>query len=732
FGQTGPWRDWKSTEITDWALSGYMYLMGDPKREPLMTPCDQGEFYVGAQAALGSLIALWHAHRTGEGQYVDVSVTESMLSAHIWTSSTWVQEGIIMRRAGTDAYPTRDGYIVLMDPTRLDLNFFILIDRPDLVDDPRFADQTVWSANIQVLRDLLAEWLLTQSKEDVFKKAQELRMPNCPVYDASDLLKWEHLRERKFFLNLDHPVAGKITMPGFPYVFSEASPSLRKGPPLLTEDTKSWPESVILSEAKNPSGPSVEASGARPSPPPLARLRERVQGEGPSRLPPVRPEPAARAGLPLRGLRILELTQNWAGPQAGRFLADMGAEIIKFEGPDRVMGRSGHFTGQQIAKYYYNRVDYFHKFNRNKYGVTLNLLNDKGRAIFLDIAKHADVVLENYSPRVLQNMGLTWPVLQKANPAISLLSVSGFGQTGPARNYIAYGANIEASGGLAAITGYPDDPKPYRTSLYYADPITAIHVAIAVFACLRHREHTGRGQYVDLSLEENSIAFLAESILHYTMSSPLPSTGEDPWRSQGGEGRIMPRRGARSPRFAPQGCYRAAGDDQWFVLSVRDDDDWRRLRSVIADPALDNARYATLAGRRQHHDAIDAVIAKWAAQHDHHEAPRLLQAAGLPAAPVLANWEMQSNWHFAARGFYIPVAQNETGVWTYPSWPWKLSKTPGAAYMGAPEFGEHNRLILHDWLGLSDAQLAALYADRTVSDAPPPTPIIVTPPPPAR
>ena len=158
----------------------------------------------------------------------------------------------------------------------------------------------------------------------------------------------------------------------------------------------------------------------------------------------------------------------------------------------------------------------------------------------------------------MRNFDLEYPVLKKANPRIIMVSISGFGQTGPDRDYVAYGANIEASCGLAAATGYPDDDRPYRTTLFYADPVTGGHAAIAIVAALHHRARTGEGQYVDLSLHENGITFFPENLVEYTM------TGNNP-----------PRKGNRHTRYAPQGCYQTMGDDSWLVLTVRSLDEWK-------------------------------------------------------------------------------------------------------------------------------------------------------------
>ena len=215
------------------------------------------------------------------------------------------------------------------------------------------------------------------------------------------------------------------------------------------------------------------------------------------------------------------MTANWAGPLAARHLADLGAEVIKIEAPDRPATRGGRYPGGDPFKHHYNRAAYFNKLNRNKHAITLNLFDPDAREIFLRLVAESDVVLENNSPRVMRNFDLEYETLREVNPAIIMISVSGFGQTGPDRDYVAYGANVEASCGLAAVTGYADDDRPYRSTLFYADPVTGAHAAIAAIAALHHRSKSGQGQYIDMSLHENGITFFPEAVIEYTKTGSL-------------------------------------------------------------------------------------------------------------------------------------------------------------------------------------------------------------------
>ena len=674
FGQTGPYSRWQSEEIVEHALGGYMYFGGNPQREPLMVNNHQAALQGGAQAAIAALVARWEARRSGAGQWVDVSTVEAMLTAHIWTTAHWTHEGIVMRREGADTLRCKDGWVHFMRPMRADPAVFAMLERPDLVDDPRFTDQTHWIEHQDFIGELLRDWCSSRLKEDIFRTGQELRIPCAPVYTTEEQLKHPQIRSREWLVKVEHPVAGEVAVPGFPYQWSESPPSLRHPAPRLGEHAEGWPE---------------EARSRQPEAP-ITAGRSSLRPSGGDR-------------LPLEGLRILELTSNWAGPVAARFLADMGAESIKIEAADRIFGRALHYAGQQAFKYFYNRGGYFNKLNRNKYGTGLDVSTEEGRELFLRMVKDADVVLENNSPRVMRNHRIDYEHLREANPDIIMVSISAFGQTGPLRDYVAYGANIEASCGLAAVTGYRDEEQPYRSSYFYADPVTACHATVAILAALSYRQRTGKGQYIDLSLQENGMCFFPEAFMEYTV------TGE-----------TAKRRGNRHWGAALQGCYPSLGDDMWMVLCIRDDDDWRRFQDAVGDERLGDPRFGGAEGRLAAHDELDGMIADWTRQYDHHEASAILQRARVPAAPVLANWEMVSNLHFNERGFYITYPHQEMGVFPYPGFPWKFSRTPGSVRKAAPLLGEHNRLVLRDYLGLSEERYEELCRRRIIADAPPP------------
>ena len=238
FGQTGPYRHWKSDEITDFAMGVYMYFCGHAEREPLMMNNNQPMLHAEAQSAIAALAALRWARKSCEGQHVDVSSVEAMLSAHAWTSTSWTHEGIVLRRAGPDCIPCKDGWVWFF-LFRWDPTLFILIGRPELMDDGDFADRQSWFDNRDRLVEILTDWCAERTKDEIFRAGQELRIPVTPVNDAADLVSSSQLGDRSWFQEVNHPTAGSIVMPGFPYVFSETPSNIRCPARMLDQDSGS-------------------------------------------------------------------------------------------------------------------------------------------------------------------------------------------------------------------------------------------------------------------------------------------------------------------------------------------------------------------------------------------------------------------------------------------------------------------------------------------------------------
>jgi crotonobetainyl-CoA:carnitine CoA-transferase CaiB-like acyl-CoA transferase len=314
----------------------------------------------------------------------------------------------------------------------------------------------------------------------------------------------------------------------------------------------------------------------------------------------------------LTGLRVIDLSQIFAGPYCTKLLADMGAKVIRVECAAR-SGRGGalsrtkpggafgaSFPDGDTGERSYNRFAYYDEVNRNKYAVTIDLSRPLGVEVFRKLVEISDVVVENFTPRVMGNFGLDYAVLSKVNPRIIMVSISGYGQDGPYRNYVGYGESIEAMTGLCKLTAYPDGP-PLKPGVAYADAVSGLHAAFAILAALRHRRRTGKGQHIDLAMREAVTPLLGEAIMDYNMNR-----------------RAAEPMGNRHPKMAPHGCYRTKGENKWIAIAVSCDEEWETLCRVMGDPPWSkDDRYTTLKGRLANREEVDRHIEEWTTEYDH-------------------------------------------------------------------------------------------------------------------
>ena len=402
--------------------------------------------------------------------------------------------------------------------------------------------------------------------------------------------------------------------------------------------------------------------------------------------------------LPLEGVRIADLTMMWAGPYATRLLAEMGAEVIKIESPN-AWDNIRTLVPQPEATEPWNSSFYFNDYNRDKKSLTLDLAQERGRDVFLDLVKHCDIVIENYRADVLQKLNIDYPVLREAKDNIILVSMAGFGKTGKERTQVGFGPIIEQMAGLASLAGYGDDGEPYKTGISYGDPVGGVAAAGAVSLALINRRRTGEGCHIDLAQRETMAAMIGEAFVAASLRGEAPT-----------------HYGNRHPRFAPQGAYRCAGDDQWIVVSVRNDHEWRQLASVIGA----NEELAGLGfdERQARHDELDATIEAWTIEQDAQPAMERLQDAGVPAGRVLDTVAIHDDPHLTARGYWVRLPHPKMTPWRQPASSWRMVEANPHLRRHAPLFGEHNEEILCGLLGLKSDDLRQLESQGIIADAP--------------
>ncbi|MBF6600555.1 MAG: CoA transferase [Dehalococcoidia bacterium] len=408
------------------------------------------------------------------------------------------------------------------------------------------------------------------------------------------------------------------------------------------------------------------------------------------------------AALPLDGIRVVDLTQVFAGPTCTRILADLGADVIRFESPNRLdVTRSLITTDNDGKDHHWHRSSYFTIRNTNKREMVLDLTKPEAIAILRKLIAGADVVAESFTPRVMENFGLGYASLKELKPDIIMISLSGYGQFGSMRDFAGYGMGLEPASGISSITGYEGGP-PMRTGMSFTDPYSGFVGAGAVLTALHYRRRTGRGQYIDLSEQEAAMPVMGAALLDYQMNQ-----------------RLWQRRGNRGDHAAPQGCYRCAGDDRWCVISVSDDAEFARMVAAMDHPEwADDQRFSTVLARFDHHDELDAAISEWTSQRDHYDVMHTLQAAGVKAAAVLDGKEVLFDPHLRARGQFDMVEQPLLGrrpVQKHLAA--KFRRFEAKTRTPAPLLGEHNEEVLRE-LGYGDDDIARLKAEGVIADAP--------------
>ena len=380
-------------------------------------------------------------------------------------------------------------------------------------------------------------------------------------------------------------------------------------------------------------------------------------------------------------------------------LGDFGADVIKIEAPQRLDGWRGA-AGLMVDKAY-ERNPLWNAVNRSKRGISLDLASDEGRRLFLRLVADADVVVENFTPRVLGNLGIGYDVLRATNPRIVVASLSGFGQTGPWRDYVAFAFPTEEVSGLAALTGAPGGP-PVLQGQSVTDAMVGTMGTLAIVAALERRAATGEGDVIDLSQIEVLTTYLGAELVQAQV------TGNDP-----------ERRGNVRPGLCPHDLYPCQPAGLWVAIAVRDDDEWQRLAAAIDRPDLAaDAALATVAGREAQRARVDEAVAAWTATRDGTAIEATLQEAGVPAAVASRASELSADEQLWSRGFFRILERPEVGAHPFPGPIVGLHATPAVIERPAPSYGQHTDEVLRDLLGLGDDEIAALHAAGVTSTEP--------------
>ena len=671
FGADGPYSDWTTTPLVSLALGGFLYLSGDEDREPLVIPGRQPEYLAGLHGYGGLMMALLERQRTGRGKRVSVSEIETLAALHQFTTVMHTYGGVVRSRHGArwenkgnygrypiTILPCKDGYVSYAVSTegQWDL-LFPMVGQPELLEDPRFETFEVRREHADDIDAILIDWMKDKTRQEVFEYAAgDWSEPASPLLNLSETLSDEQLAHRNFFSDVEHPDSGTLTCPTVPFRMSATQPQFRSAP-RLGEHT----DQVLGAQT---SSPSRERAGVRVNTYPSQPLRNKSKSP------------------PLADIRILDLTRVWAGPLATRILGDFGADVIKISDPRVPIDRLGGTNN---------------KLNRNKPNLALRLDHDSGRDAFLELVKTADVVVENFRPRVMRNFNLTYNDLRAVRPDIIMCSMPGYGTTGKYADYPAFGPSVEAMTGIPSMMGYEGGP-PRTSSLAFPDPVSALNSVAAIMTALNHRRRTGQGQFIDLALIEGPICQIGEFIAAHSRTGIQP-----------------PRVGNSHPHHAPYGVYPTRGEDEWIAICVTSDEQWREFCRLMGRPELsDSEEFADGPARWRNANTLDDIVARWTREEDGTELAVALQSAGIAAGCAAKNYQLLADPHLNARHFFVEIDEPDVGTKTYPGQAIRMEGMDRASWIPSARLGEHTGPILSQLLGMSLGQIADLERNETI------------------
>ena len=664
-GLTGPLAETPGNNLTTCARVGWATINKRENEPPLQLPNRQTGYIAGVAGFIAAAAALYR----GGGERIDVSEAEAVAL----TCAPWAVMGIFVggeaaafgpngrRRRGRPGplWKTADGFINYgYGDWQQWTSAMRFLGLDDLAEDERFV--SAWGRHQQDTRPVragLAEASATRHKWELFHGLAKRRCISGVVQNMSDLHGSAQLRARGFLVEAQ--AGGRATRAtGAPAKLSETPWRLRRPAPALGEHNG-------LVETK---------------PPPTA-------------------SPPSQGGQPLAGVRVLCFTQAWAGTFCTELLALLGADVVQIETvrrPDVWRGAGAPVPpavrNADIPQQGINTNGMYNSVNLNKRAVTLDVTHPRGKAMFWRLIPKFDVLVDNFSPHVTTNWGVTLETLRARRPDIIFASISGYGRQGPLADYPANGATTEPMAGLASIHGYEGD-QAMNTGGLIPDPISGYYLTAAILAALHHRKRTGVGQRIDAAMLEAVAVQMGDAVMEFDAN-----------------GTVRAPTGNRHPRFAPHGVF-ACANDEWIAVAAETDAMFAVLAEHIGAPEIvADERFATSARRKAHESALNEMLGRWFAprcadkEADALAARRVCAAKCEPFKPIYAD----STPQFDARGFLAPVTHPESGTHLLPVLPWLMANTPRIKVRHAPRFGEHSRQVFAEELGVGDEAYAEL------------------------
>jgi crotonobetainyl-CoA:carnitine CoA-transferase CaiB-like acyl-CoA transferase len=663
FGLAGTYAKYPATALEAQAISGVLWALGDPAREPLSLPPGIVEQQGGVTLASASLLALQVRDDCGQGRVVDIALADVLASYVAANCRLYIHHGLRWHRNGRRAsgsggaypyviLPCKDGEVCIFGRTPEEWARLVkVMGNPAWSNEPRYQNLRAMGQQYPDEVDaLVMPWLADKTKAELAAIALENNLIMSPLRTIDEVLQTPHFEARKFFTGqtLDDET---VRTPQLPFHVT----------------TKRAEHAADVSASLLADGTPLAASGPTPT-----------------------------IEQPLAGMRVVDLGWVWSAPWVSTMLAELGAQVIKVEHagrPDnlRLSGRVIR-NGKKVEGPSKEMSPMYHQVNHGKLGITLNTKKPRAVALLKRLITMSDLIVENMSPGTMERNGLGYDTLRELNPGLVMLSMSAAGQFGPLADMRAYAPNMSSAAGLETLVGYRGEAPIGALGFAFGDPNASAHALCVVMAALRRARLSGEGSYIDVSQIEALISVLRPSII----------AGQRAASSSGAAGNSH-------PDYAPHGVYPALDDDAWLTIAIFDEAGWLALKALHPDASWHaDERYSTRAGRVQHAAELDAALASWTATQPRDDLVQRLRAAGVASAPVLSIEEQWRDPHFAARNIKQRVDIPVYGEEELFRAPWCFSDFAPRIETCGPQTGEHNNVVLGDLLGLSEAEINEL------------------------
>ncbi|HEU4339947.1 MAG TPA: CoA transferase [Candidatus Binatia bacterium] len=664
FGRSGPYRNYKGNDAIANAAGGFLYGQGDDTKGQCTAPNHMAYQVAACMAATLGLAGVRHARLTGAGQRIDVSLQEALTFTNSSSVARYIGENRLERRpgrknyggAGTNIYRCKDGRYVHFTTNMPHMwrEFTQNWMTGSILAGPEWENSKYRDARSQEVANVFAEFIAGFTAEEFADEAQRRHLAAAPLNTVGQFVNCEQVRMRGWLQEIEHPVIGRYTAPGFPMRLSLTPMRIRCPAPLLGQHQKEIMEEIQRSAPEGETSTAIDDHARKPM---------------------------------LAGLRMADLTQQYAGPLGTEILAYYGMEVIKVESnvvPSKDREAAVHAD-----------------MNRAKLGCTINLRNAEGKELFKRLIKAVDVVVDNFSSGVLERLGFSHDGLRQINPRIVQAVMPGWGLSGPLKSWVAWGWQLLAYNGVMRLWGYPDSPMESRCKIAWPDRVGAVTMTLGVLAALEYQQRSGQGQFIEAAMLEAQGAMMGPAILDYTVN--------------GCEWDAMGYREVLGEPYAPYGVYPCRGEDAWIIIACGGDKEWQSMVRLIGKSSwAGDEKFLTKSGRREHREELDRKLSEWTAKWTPRQVFRLLQEAGIAAGIPMSGEELYYDIHLRERGHIVETEAPPWGKLAHHGLPGIPSLSAASAARPAPWIGADNDRVFGEILGLSAEKIKELKESGAV------------------